>query len=97
MDRNHNHVRRRSHFGVVFGQLLSSYLHREEQNFLPMSLLFGQTWHDAIHVIDLVIVHCGNVMQCYCMRVEHPKGPISRWPQDFNDIPDNRQFILSCE
>jgi hypothetical protein len=64
---NQKHARRWSHFGVVFGELLSSYLHSEEQVFLPWSLLLGQSSHHAVHVIEHVLVHSNNMMQCDCM------------------------------
>jgi len=91
------HSRGWSHLSVVFGKLLSSYLHCEEQVFLPSSLFPGQSSHQAIHVIEHVIVHCDNLMQCDWMPHRHPKGPISKWPQYCNDILDNRPFIQSCE
>jgi len=36
-------------------------------------------------------------MQCDCMPLRHPQGPISEWPQYFHDILHNRPLILSCE
>jgi len=48
-------------------------------------------------VIEHVIVHCNNMMQCDCMPLRHPNGPISKLPQYFHDILDTRPFILSCE
>jgi hypothetical protein len=55
-----------------------------------LSLLLGQSSHHAIHVIEHVIIHCDNVMQCYSMPLRHSKCPISKWPQYFHDILDNR-------
>jgi hypothetical protein len=82
---------------VVFGQLLSRQLHREEQVFFPLSFLLSQGSHHAIHVIEHVIVDCDNVMQCDCMPLGHPQGPILEWPQYFHDVLHNCPLILSCE
>jgi len=97
MCRYEKHTCRWSYFRVVFGQLLSSHLHSEEQVFLPLSLLLCQRSHDAIQMIELVIVHCDNVMQWDWMPRRHPQGPISKWPQYFHNIPHNGPYILSCE
>jgi len=75
MCRNEKHACHWSHFCVVFGQLLSSWLHSEEQVFLSLCLLLDLRSHHAIHVIEHVIVHCDNMMQCDCMPLQHPKGP----------------------
>jgi hypothetical protein len=73
-----------------------SYLHSKEQVFLASSLFHGQSSHHPMHVIEPVILHCADVKQCDCMPLRHPKGPISKWPQYFHDIIDNRPFIVSC-
>jgi hypothetical protein len=49
-----------------------------------------------MYVIEHVIVFCDDVMQCDCMPLRHPQGPISKWPQYFQDIFHNGPFILSC-
>jgi len=96
MGRNQRHARRWSHFGVVFGQPLSIYLHSKEQVFHPWSLLPGQSSHHAVHVIEHVVEHCDNVMQCDSMSLRHPQGPISQWPQYIHHILHNGPLILSC-
>jgi len=95
--RNAKHARRRNHFKVIFGQLLSSQLHGEEQVSLSWSGFLSQSSHHTIDVIEHIIIHCDNVMQCDSMSVQHPQGPISEWPQHFHDILQNGPFILSCE
>ena len=95
--RHEQHTSRWSHCEIIFGQLLSSNLHRDEQVLLPLSLLHRESPHNAIHVIKHVILHCDTVMQCDCMCLRHPQGPISEWPQFFHDILANRRFILCCE
>ena len=95
--RNEKHAGQWSRFSVIFGQLLSSYLHSEEQVILPCSLFLSQSLHRAIHMIEHIIVHCDNVMQRDCMPLRHPQGPISEWSQHFHDILHHGPFILSCE
>ena len=97
MCRNEKHAHRCSHFSMVIGQLLSSYLHREEYVFLPCSRLLSQSSHYVVHVYANVGVHCNTVMHCDCTALRHPQGPISKWSQYFNDILNNGPFILSCE
>jgi len=86
-----------SHFNVVFGTLLWSELHREEQVFFPLSLLLGQSSHHAIHVIGHAIVQYDTVIQCDCVPLRYPMGPISKCREYFHDILDNCPVILSCE
>jgi len=95
--RNEEHAYRWSHFSAIIGQHLSSLLHGEAQVFLPLSLYFSQSSPHAIHVIEHIIVHCDNMIQCDCMPFRHPQGPISEWPQLFDEILHNGPFILSCE
>jgi hypothetical protein len=96
MSSNEKYAHCWSYFSVVFGQLLSSQLHSEEQVFLPLSLLLCQRSHHATHVIEHIIVHCDNVMQCDRMPLCHPQGAISKWHQYFYNILHNRPFNLSC-
>jgi len=86
MCRSVQHACQRSHFSIIFTQHLSSKPHREEQVFHPLSLLLGQSVQHAIHVIENVIVHCGNVTDCDCMPILHPQSPISEWPLHFHNI-----------
>jgi hypothetical protein len=85
------------HFSVVFGKLQSSSLYSEEQVFFPSSVLLGQSWHHANHVIVHVIVQCHNLMQCDCTPLRHANGPLTKWPHYFDGILDNFPFILRCE
>jgi len=48
-------------------------------------------------MIEHVILHCDNMMQCDCMPLWHPEGPISKWPQYLHDILHKGPFIMSCE
>jgi len=86
-----------SQFGIIFGHHLSRSLHSKDQVLLPLGLHPSQSLNDAIHVIEHVILHCVNMVQCDCMPVQHPLGPISEWREYFQDILDNRPFILCCE
>jgi len=86
-----------SHFSIIFGQLMLSQHHGEEQVFLPLSLLLGKSSHNAIHMNEHCIIDCDNMMRCDCMSLPHPQGPISEWSQFFHDILDNGPFILCCE
>jgi len=94
---NENHTCRWSHVSIIFGHRLSSWLHSEEQVFLPLSLLLCQSSHNAIHVIEHVVIDCDKMMQCDCMPLWHPQGPILEWPQYLQDILHKRPFILCCE
>ena len=51
----------------------------------------------AILMINHVIVDSDNVIQCDCMALRHPQGPIAEWPQNLHDVLDNGPFILYCE
>jgi len=82
---------------VIIGEHLSCQLHCEEQVFLPLTPFLSQCSHHAIHVIDHVIVHCQNVMQCDCVSLRHPQDPISEWPQHFHDNLYNGPIIVCCE
>jgi len=95
--RDKQHARRWSHSSMVFWQLLSSELLSEEQVIFPWSVLLGQSSHYAVEVIEHVVVHSDNVMQCDCMPSWHPQGPISKWPQYFHDIVHNGPLNLSWE
>jgi hypothetical protein len=48
-------------------------------------------------VVEHVIVPCDNIIQCDCVPLQHPKCQISKWPQYFHVIHDNRPVILRCE
>jgi len=67
MCRNEKHARRWRHIKGVFGQLLSTKLHSEEQVFLPWGLLLSQRSDHTVHMIEHLIVHCNIVMQVGCM------------------------------
>jgi hypothetical protein len=94
---NPMHAHHWSDLGGLLGKHLLSYLHSEEQLFLPSSLLLRPSSHHAIHGIEHVIVHCDCMIQCDCKPLRHPKGPISKWPQYFPYILDICQVVLSCE
>jgi len=94
---NEKHACQFSHLCVILRHLLSSELHCKKLVFIPLSLLLGQSLHHAIHMIQHVIVHCDNMMQCDCMPLRHPQSPISEWPQHIHDILHNGPFILCCE
>jgi len=94
MCRNEKHPPCWSHFSVVFGQVLPSKLYSEEHVLLPLSLLFNQGSHYAIHMVEYRIVHCDNVMQYDCIYLRHPQRPILQWHQNFGDILHNGPFIL---
>jgi hypothetical protein len=67
MCRYEKHTRRPSHFSVIFGHLLLSYLHSEGEIFLPSGHRLSKSLHDAINMIEHVILHSENVMQCNCI------------------------------
>jgi len=94
---NEKHTHRRSLISIIFRHLLTGKLHGEKQVCHPLSLLLSHSSHNAIHMIENVIVYCDNLMQCHCMPLCHPQGPISDWLQYFDDILDNHLFALYCE
>jgi len=41
-------------------------------------------------------VDSDDTMESNCMPFQHPQGPVSEWPQKFQDAVDNCPFILCC-
>jgi len=59
--------------------------------------LLSQSSHNAITVIEYVIVHRDNKMQCDSMPLWHPQGTISDWRQNYHDVHDKDPFIPCYE
>jgi len=95
--RNANHTHRWSHFSRIVGQLLRCSVDSQEQLFLTLILLRRWISHNAIHMIENVVVVCGKIMECDCLPLWNPQGRILEWSQSFRQILDNRPFILCCE
>ena len=57
----------------------------------------SQSSHFAIHVIEQIIVHSDNMVQCDFLPLRYPQGPISEWPLHFHDLLHIGAFILGCE
>jgi len=67
-----------SYFSILFRQHMSHKLHGEVWVFLPLSILLGHSSHNAIHMIEHVIVDSDNVMQSYFVPFWHPQGAVVR-------------------
>jgi len=50
----------------------------------------------TLRVIEHIIVHGDNVMQCEHMRLWNPQGSVWEWPQHIRDILHKGRLILSC-
>jgi len=69
-----------SDFSRIFHQLLARTVHGEVEVFLPLWLVFSQSLHNAIHLIEHVIVDTDDGMQSNGMPFHHPQGPVSERP-----------------
>jgi hypothetical protein len=91
---NETHTRHRSPASIVFEQSLSRYFHREQQAFLPWILLVNQSSHHTVHMIKHLIVHSDHIVECDCIPLWFPQGPILKWHQYFHDVLHNGPFIF---
>jgi hypothetical protein len=62
-----------------------------------LSLLLGQSWHHAIHVIENVIVESDDVMESNSIPFRHPLGPETELPQNVYDKLESGPLILYGE
>jgi len=58
---------------------------------------FSTYFYNAIHMIKHAIVDSDSMMQCDCMPLRHPQGPLSESPENFHDVLNNGPLILWCE
>jgi len=86
-----------SDFNIVFGQRVAHNLYAEVLVFLPFCVLLSQSSHNAIHMIEPVIVNRNDMMQSNCMRFRHLQGPVSEWLRNIHDVFDDHPVILCCE
>jgi hypothetical protein len=48
-------------------------------------------------MIEHAIVYSDKMMQSNWLLFHHPESPVSDWPYQIHDIPDDTPFILCCE